>query len=100
MLSDVVSGDNFNQHGGNVLLLKDNVEAWDTHMLLLKSRISVESVSDNLVKVKALYEEMASLDPTNTDTYVKRASKIGLDLAQLKLSDHITSVPFHAGDKS
>ena len=100
VLSDVVSGDNFNQHGGNVLLLKDNVEGLGyTYAAVEITDLQWESVSDNLVKVKALYEEMASLDPTNTDTYVKRASKIGLDLAQLEIerSQYIGSL-FHAGE--
>ena len=95
MLLDVVSGDNFNQHGGNVLLLKDNVEGLGyTYAAVEITDLQWESVSDNLVKVKALYEEMASLDPTDTDTYVKRASQIGLDLAQLEIerSQYIGSI--------
>ena len=100
VLSDVVSSTDFGQYGDNILLLKDNVEGLGyTYAAVEITDAQWETVSNNLVEAKALYEEMGSLDPTDTNSYVERASQIGLDLAKLEVerSQYIGSL-FHSGE--
>lgn len=100
VLSDVLSNTNLNKYGDNVLLLKDNVEGLGyTYAAVEITDQQWNAVSKNLVKVSEIYDEMASLDPTNTSQYIERMSQIGSDLAQLEVerSQYIGSL-FHAGE--
>ena len=99
MLSNIVTSDDYRHHGGNTLLLKDNVaDLGYTYATVALTDQQWEKVADNLALTKILYEEMVSLDPTATQ-YTTKVTQIGQNIADLEIerSEYIGSL-FHAND--
>lgn len=100
VLSNVVSGADFRHHGGNTLLLKDNVaDLGYSYATVTLTDQQWDKVATNLSLVKGLYEEMAGLDVTDTEQYGAKVIQIGRNLANLEVerSQYIGSL-FHAND--
>ena len=100
VLSNIVSGADYRHHGGNTLLLKDNVANLGySYATVTLTDQQWEKVANNLDLTKRLYSEIASLDPTNDQQYDVRVSQIGQNLATLEVerSQYIGSL-FHSND--
>ncbi len=99
VLSNIVSGADYKHHGGNTLLLKDNVSNLGySYATVSLTDQQWNEVASNLALTKTLYEEIASLDPTAAQYGVK-AAQIGENIAALEVqrSEYIGSL-FHAND--
>ena len=99
VLSDIVNGADYRQHGGNTLLLKDNVANLGySYATVSLTDQQWEAVASNLALTKILYEEIASLDPMGTEYGIK-VTQIGENIAELEVqrSEYIGSL-FHAND--
>ena len=99
VLSNIVSDAEYRHHGGNTLLLKDNVaDLGYSYATVSLTDQQWEKVADNLDLTKRLYSEIASLDPTAVD-YATKAAQIGQNLADLEIerSQYIGSL-FHANE--
>ena len=99
VLSNIVSDAEYRHHGGNTLLLKDNVaDLGYSYATVSLTDQQWEKVADNLDLTKRLYNEIASLDPTAAE-YATKAAQIGQDLAGLEIerSQYIGSL-FHANE--
>jgi flagellin-like hook-associated protein FlgL len=99
VLSNIVSSADYRHHGGNTLLLKDNV----ANLGYSYATVSVtdqqwEEVASNLALTKILYGEIASLDPTASQ-FATKITQIGENIAELEVqrSEYIGSL-FHAND--
>jgi flagellin-like hook-associated protein FlgL len=99
VLSNIVSGDDYRHHGGNTLLLKDNVANLGySYATVSLTDQQWEEVASNLDLTKILYEEIAGLDATAAE-YGSKATQIGKNIAELEVqrSEYIGSL-FHAND--
>ena len=100
VLSNVVSSDAFRDYGDNILLLKDNIDSLGYNYAAVKITDSQwEEVSSNLLLTKGLYNELAALDPLDTDQYMEKVGGIRSNLAALEIerSEYIGSL-FHANE--
>ncbi|MDB2469813.1 M10 family metallopeptidase C-terminal domain-containing protein, partial [Alphaproteobacteria bacterium] len=99
VLSNIVSGADYKHHGGNTLLLKDNVSNLGySYATVSLTDQQWDEVASNLALTKILYEEIASLDPTASQ-YAAKITQIGENIAELEVqrSEYIGSL-FHAND--
>ena len=99
VLSNIVSGAGYKDHGGNTLLLKDNVANLGySYATVSLTDQQWGEVASNLALTKTLYEEIAGLDPTAAQYGIK-AAQIGENIAALEVqrSAYIGSL-FHAND--
>jgi flagellin-like hook-associated protein FlgL len=99
VLSNIVSGADYKHHGGNTLLLKDNVSNLGySYATVSLTDQQWNEVASNLALTKILYEEIAGLDPT-APQYAGKITQIGENIAELEVqrSEYIGSL-FHAND--
>jgi len=99
VLSNIVSSADYKHHGGNTLLLKDNVSNLGySYATVSLTDQQWGEVASNLALTKILYEEIASLDPTASQ-YAAKITQIGENIAELEVqrSEYIGSL-FHAND--
>jgi len=99
VLSNIVSSADYSDHGGNTLLLKDNVANLGySYATVSLTDQQWDEVASNLALTKILYEEIASLDPTASQ-YAAKITQIGENIAELEVqrSEYIGSL-FHAND--
>ncbi|MDA7586741.1 flagellin [Alphaproteobacteria bacterium] len=99
VLANIVSNADYSYHGGNTLLLKDNVaDLGYSYATVSLTDQQWEAVSSNLSLAKVLYDELASLDPTAAQ-YGIRAEQIGQNLATLEVErSHYIGSLFHSND--
>jgi flagellin-like hook-associated protein FlgL len=97
MLSDLVSSNSFKQdHGGNVLLLKDKLQSVGyQYATVTVTDDQWSQVSANLEKTKTLYEEAASLDALETTRRGQISDRV--EALEKERSQYIGSL-FHADE--
>ena len=97
MLSDLVSSNSFKQdHGGNVLLLKDKLQSVGyQYATVTVTDDQWSQVSANLEKTKTLYEEAASLDALETTRRAQISDRV--EALEKERSQYIGSL-FHADE--